>query len=446
MTAGSDGSDWPFGGGELGRLIRAFDWSATSLGPVAGWPQSLKTATDLLLQSSVPIVMLWGEDGVMIYNDAYSVFAAGRHPRLLGSKVREGWAEVADFNDNVMRVGLAGGTLAYRDQELTLHRSGRPEQVWMDLDYSPVLDESGRPGGVIAIVVETTERVRAEASLRASNAQLEALVEARTAERERFAQLFEQAPTFMAMLRGPEHRIELANPGYLRLVGDRPVVGLTVAEALPDAVQQGFLGLLDDVYRSGRPFTATATRYAVQTAPDGPVDVRYVDFVFQPIFEGASEVVGIFIEGADVTDRAIAERKLRDLNATLEQRVSDEVAARISTEEALRQSQKMEAVGQLTGGIAHDFNNLLTVIRSSVDLLKRPGLAEERRRRYVDAISDTTDRAAKLTGQLLAFSRRQALKPEVFDVVQSVATLGDMVVSLTGSRIRIVTAMPGHAS
>ena len=77
----------------------------------------------------------------MIYNDAYSIFAGGRHPHLFGSKVREGWPEVADFNDNVMKVGLSGGTLSYRNQELTLHRSGVPEQVWMNLDYSPVLDE-----------------------------------------------------------------------------------------------------------------------------------------------------------------------------------------------------------------------------------------------------------------------------------------------------------------
>ncbi|MGZ3275846.1 MAG: sensor histidine kinase [Caulobacteraceae bacterium] len=153
---------FPYAGGELGGLIRDFDWSTTSLGPIGAWPQSLKTVTSTLLLSPVPIVLLWGEDGVMIYNDAYSAFAGGRHPRLLGSKVREGWPEVAEFNDNVMRVGLSGGTLAYRDQELTLHRNGRPEPVWMNLDYSPVRDESGRPAGVIAIVVETSERMRAE--------------------------------------------------------------------------------------------------------------------------------------------------------------------------------------------------------------------------------------------------------------------------------------------
>jgi PAS domain S-box-containing protein len=149
-------------GGECGRLIASADWSATALGPLHGWPPSLRTATLILLRSPVPMVMLWGEDGVMLYNDAYSAFAGGRHPQLLGSKVREGWPEVAEFNDNVMRVGLAGGTLAYRDQELTLCRHGRPEQVWMNLDYSPVPGEDGTPAGVLAIVVETTERVAAE--------------------------------------------------------------------------------------------------------------------------------------------------------------------------------------------------------------------------------------------------------------------------------------------
>ena len=106
-------------------------------------------------------------------------------------------------------------------------------------------------------------------------------------------------------------------------------------------------------------------------------------------------------------------------------------------EEALRQSQKMEAVGQLTGGVAHDFNNLLTVIRGSVELLRRPNLSEERRTRYIDAISDTATRATRLTSQLLAFARRQALQPEVFDTVASLGAVTSMVQSLTGPRVQV---------
>ncbi|OAN58799.1 sensor histidine kinase [Sphingomonas sp. TDK1] len=169
---------YPIGGGQLGQMIRDFDWSATAIGPLSRWPQSLKSVTQMLLLSPVPIVLLWGADGVMIYNDAYSEFAGSRHPALLGSKVREGWSEIADFNDNVMRIGLGGRTLAYRNQELALQRRGKLEPVWMDLDYSPVLDESGTPAGVIAIVVETTQKVIAQRQLRESEGRLRAFVEA----------------------------------------------------------------------------------------------------------------------------------------------------------------------------------------------------------------------------------------------------------------------------
>ena len=138
----------------------------------------------------------------------------------------------------------------------------------------------------------------------------------------------------------------------------------------------------------------------------------------------------------------LSEERLRDLNGTLEQRVAQAVDERATAEEALRQSQKMEAVGQLTGGVAHDFNNLLTIIRSSVDLLRRPNLAEERRIRYMDAVSDTVDRAAKLTGQLLAFARRQALQPEVFEVGKRLREVSDMLDTVTGARIRVSTELP----
>ncbi len=142
------------------------------------------------------------------------------------------------------------------------------------------------------------------------------------------------------------------------------------------------------------------------------------------------------------TERRRTEHALSALAASLEQQVAARTSELQTAEDALRQSQKMEAVGQLTGGVAHDFNNLLTVIRSATDLLKRPDLSPERRDRYIDAISDTADRAAKLTGQLLAFARRQALQPEVIDVGQSLRVIADMLGTLTGSRIVIGIDLP----
>jgi two-component system NtrC family sensor kinase len=132
---------------------------------------------------------------------------------------------------------------------------------------------------------------------------------------------------------------------------------------------------------------------------------------------------------------ALALRRTRNLYA--------EADRRMDAEEALKHGQRLEALGQLTGGVAHDFNNLLTVIRASVDMLRRPQLTEERRLRYIEAISDTVNRAAKLTAQLLAFARRQALKPELFDVSECVQTLSEIIRTLTGARIEIVTRVPG---
>ena len=159
-------------GGEMGARIRAFDWSQTSLGPMEAWPQSLRTAVDIVLHSPVAMVILWGREGVMIYNDAYSTFAGGRHPQQLGMRVLEGWPEVAEFNAHVMEVGLRGETLSFDSQHLVLNRTGIPEDVWLDLNYGPVADESGKPAGVLAIVVETTGRQRGEQELREREAEL----------------------------------------------------------------------------------------------------------------------------------------------------------------------------------------------------------------------------------------------------------------------------------
>lgn len=301
------------GDGEVARIIRSFNWSSTPLGRVEDWSAPLRTATALLLQSPVPIVMLWGEDGVMIYNDAYSVFAGHRHPALFGSNVREGWAEIADFNDNVMKVGLSGKTLAYRDQELTLHRKGYPEQVWMDLDYSPVLDEKGKPAGVIAIVVETTERVLAERRNRQ--------------EFQRLQSLFSQAPTFMAMLTGPKHRFVMLNPEYRKLIGHRDVDGKDIEDALPEVVEQGFVKLLDQVFQTGEAVSRTSQRVLLRWTDDGPLEERFVDFVYQPIRDDAGTVQHIFVQGSDVTERVRAENHQKLLINELNHRVKNTLAS-----------------------------------------------------------------------------------------------------------------------
>ncbi|TCR90651.1 hypothetical protein EV561_10339 [Rhizobium sp. BK376] len=604
--------------GELARLIADFDWSSTSIGSHQRWPQSLKTTIALVLQSPVPIVTLWGEEGIMIYNDAYSVFAGERHPRLLGSKVREGWPEVADFNDNVMKVGLSGGTLDYADRELVLNRTGKPEAGWMDLYYSPVIDEAGKPAGVIAVVVETTAKVKAERRLRG--------------ERERLTRMFEQAPGFMAMTVGPNHVFEMANEAYLRLIGNRDILDHPLLEALPELNEQGFRQLLDRVYSTGEPFVGESSRVLLEREP-GRVAEIFVDFIFQPVLGEDRKPVGIFIQGNDVTEqkraenalrretrilgvlnrlgadlaaeldlekvvqmitdagvemtgaefgaffynvmdengerymlyalsgvprekfadfpmpratavfqptfkgegvirsddilqdarygkneprkgmpnghlpvrsylaapvisssgevigglffghrlpamfkaeheelivgaagqgaiamdnarlfraaerelaeRRRAEEKLQALNVTLEQRVSDEFNERVKAEEALRQAQKMEALGQLTGGVAHDFNNLLQVVSGNLQLLSQDVSDNARAQRRVENALAGVSRGSKLASQLLAFGRRQPLDPRVVNIGRLVSGFEDMLRRTLGESIEIETVRSG---
>jgi PAS domain S-box-containing protein len=336
VAGGSDGlksrDAFLDGESEMARLIRALDWGP-SLGPIGSWPASLKTTVGLMLRSPVPLVLLWGPDGIMLYNDAYGGFAGNRHPGLLGQKVLEGWPEAADLNTRVMAVCMAGGTLQYKDERLVLNRRGTPEEGWMDLFYSAVIDESGRPGGVIAVVVETTERVLAR---RAAVAQLE-----------RLALMFEDAPSFMALLEGPEHVFTFTNAAYQQLIAHRPVIGKPMREALPEIAGQGLYELLDGVYRTGESFRGHARPVMLQWTANAPPEERLLDFIYQPVRNSAGTITGIFVEGIDVTDSARAVAALSENEARL--RFLDELSAAIGS------SQDADAILAITTRLVGEY-------------------------------------------------------------------------------------------
>jgi PAS domain S-box-containing protein len=280
--------------------------------------------------------------------------------------------------------------------------------LWLALRIYPV------PGGVAAFYRDVSEQMRAEESLRQSEERLRSAL---------------GISTVGVLFWGEGFALREANDAFLRMTGfsHEEALGKTWQEFTPEEFHPESWRAVEQVTSLGE-----ATPYEKQYfRKDGS---RWWG-LFAPRKVG-DEVVEFVL---DVTDRREAEAELRRLNEELESRVIDAVAEREKTEAALRQSQKLEAVGQLTGGVAHDFNNLLTIIRSSVEFLRRPNLPEERRLRYVDAITDTVDRAAKLTGQLLAFARRQALKPEVFDIPERIRVINDMLRTIVGSRIQIVT-------
>ncbi|WP_374333357.1 PAS domain-containing protein [Aestuariivirga sp.] len=424
---------------ETARLIAGRDWSATPLGPLESWPPSLRTSVSIILLSPVPIVMLWGEDGTMLYNDAYSIFAGGRHPQLLGSKVREGWPEVAEFNDNVMRVGLSGRTLAYRDQELTLYRNGKPEQVFMNLDYSPILGERGVPEGVLAIVIETTERVIAERRREEAEAALRAA-------RDRAQGVLDNMAEAFVLLDGELRFLDI-NAEAVRLER-RPrdaLIGKTHWEVHPEAAPEIGKRLMKAV-REKVPVSLEHNFHWT----DGRE--TWIDMRAYPVGEN----LAVFYR--DVTDRKRGEESLRasqaalaQLNASLEaqvaertadlshalQRLRAEVAERERAEAALRQMQKMEAIGQLSGGIAHDFNNLLGAILAGFELICRKAEDPKRVRQLAEAGLKSAERGAKLTGQLLAFSREQRIELKPVAIAELLNGMRDLLTRSLGPSIKL---------
>ncbi|HEY5801249.1 MAG TPA: PAS domain S-box protein, partial [Burkholderiaceae bacterium] len=305
-------------------LLAGADWAATELGAREHWPQSLRTAVDIVLGAPVPMVLLWGGRHLMIYNDGYARVCGARHPRVFGSPVAAAWPEGWDWNRAVMARCMAGETAEFIDQHMVLERNGAAEEVWFDLFYSPLRDEAGGIQGVLATVVETTQRMLTERRQQQAQRALETANAALAAEREtvRLANetlrnetdflrsLFEQAPSFMAILRGPQHVFQLYNAPYARLTGNRDLLGKPVAEALPGVAQQGFIEVLDRVYNTGEPFVGRRVRVLL---PDesGAAAERILDFVYQPLRNSKGEVNGIFVEGIDITERTLTEETLR---------------------------------------------------------------------------------------------------------------------------------------
>ncbi len=304
LPSNDPGSSAPFlaGDGEMAALIRGFDWQRTPLGPPDKWRPTLKAMVRMALTTRHPIFIFWGPERICLYNDAYRAsLGPEKHPSMLGARGEDAWPEIWTTIGPQIDLVLRGeGATWFENQLLPIMRHGRMEDVYWTYSYGPIDDEEAPNGvgGAMVIVTETTAQVMAERRVAAENA--------------RFVELFEQAPTFMAVLRGPEHRFELANPRYVRLLGHRPLIGRSVLEAVPESAAQGYIALLDEVYRSGKAFTGVGARLQLQAVPGGPIDDVLIDFVYQPMRDALGEISGIFVEGVDVTERREAEAALRD--------------------------------------------------------------------------------------------------------------------------------------
>lgn len=451
------------------------------------------------------------------------------------------------------------------------------EHVW-SATHIPVCAADGSVSHILQHTENITHLEQLRAQARANDPQLaanilrraeasQATIASLSTEVELLRSIFEQAPGFTVVLRGPQHVFEMVNTAYLDLVGQRELLGRTVREALPELAHQGFFELLDQVYTTGEAHVGRHARVELRTRPGQPLQTRHVDFVFQPVRQADGQVRGIFVQGYDLTPQVTAEQQAQtsqrrfetlahtlplhvwtaradgavqwcndqvleylgfdpeqaratdwmeivhpddrahtlaawqrcvaagdaylnefrlrrhdgeyrwhlsratplrdaqgtiaqwvgsntdiheqkasaalqaDLNNLLARRVDERTAELVRTQEALRHSQQLEAIGSLAGGIAHEFNNLLQVIGGNLQLMAQDlaaaGTQGERLNRALTAVQ----RGADLSRQLLSYGRRQPLQPEVIDLGQLIQGLEDLLRKTLGGGVEVLTVV-----
>jgi PAS domain S-box-containing protein len=554
----SSSADFLSGGGEMGALTRAYDWSSTPLGRPEKWPQSLRTTLRLLLNTNHPMFIWWGPQLIQFYNDAYrQTMGPERHPSALGQAGRDCWAEIWPIiGPQIEQVMSGGGATWHENQLVPVTRHGKLEQVYWTYGYSPI-DEGGHIGGVLVICRDVTSEYVAVTALREREAEL-----ARVQQLGRIGGLEVDLTTGFQNRRSPEYllihglpsdaanetheewvrrihpedraatekkfrdavasnvrdysvqyRIIRPNDGQTRWISvkstierDQTGAPIRLIGAHTDITEQVMveqaLRQSEELYRkladqlaelnstlAQRVEEKTRERDRIWNVSQDLLVVTDRNGIWQTVNPAWTRTLGWseaellnrtseWLEHPDDHGRAHAqivklgagestvkfEARFRHRDgsyrwlswtgvsdnarnyAVARDITADKAAAERlkATEEALLQSQKMEAVGQLTGGIAHDFNNLLTGIVGSLDLLQTR-LSQGRMdnvARYIHAAMTSANRAAALTHRLLAFARRQPLVPAPVDVDELVVSLEDLLRRTIGETIdlRIVAA------
>ena len=290
---------FPVGGGEMGKLIRAKDWSKTPLGEPVIWPQSLRTTLSIVLNSKFPMFLWWGPELICFYNDAYrpSLGKDGKHPAILGMKAEEAWPEIWDIIKPLIDQVLAGGESTWaEDQLIPIFRNGKIEDVYWTFSHSPVSDESDKIAGVLVTCTETTGKVNTFKSLEKIN--------------RRYFNNIMQAPVAMSIFRGKDHTVEIANELMLELMGKsaEEILFRPLFEGLPEAQGQGLEQLIDWVYATGEKFTANER--AINLPRNGKIATVYVNFVCEALKEPDGMVSGVIATATEVTEQVAAKGKL----------------------------------------------------------------------------------------------------------------------------------------
>lgn len=390
----------------MATAIRSFAWDTTPLGPMVEWSDTLITSVNLILASPYPSMLLWGEQMVMLYNDAFIPLLTDRHPAL-GRLGRAFWTDVWPVVGEQLEAVVRDGRVFLFEKALVpILTNGILKDTWFDYSYTPVYDPQGKICGLLDVCQDVTgsviaerDRAAAEEALRQRTAELDRTVIALHTERARLLNVLQQAPIFFALLQGPEHIFAMANPLYMKLVGNRDILGKSVADAIPEVVAQGYVDMLNSVYNTGEQVSMQSAVVEIVRSEGAPPERRYLDFSYAPLRDADNSISGVIVLGIDQTEAQQAHK-------------------------ALLQSEKLAAVGRLAASIAHEINNPLESVTNLL-FLARNSEALPQVHDYLDTAEVELRRVSAITHQTLSF-HKQSSTPRVvscLDLIGSVVNI-----------------------
>ncbi|MCR8825583.1 hybrid sensor histidine kinase/response regulator [Pseudosulfitobacter koreensis] len=540
---------------------------------------------DALFGSAPSPYVLVDPDLRMIWaNDAYLEVTGRTRETLIGRIMTEEFPAPPDsISDQMLRGSFRRVLATGRTDHLPLipypieAPDGRIEERQWSATHTPILGDEGKVVYILQNTMDVTDLYRSEATTTPSSVPRRAALLQRAeaiatenlalgAMTEFFQSAFDQAPSFMAILDGPEHVFRITNQAYIDLIGGRDLIGMPVREALPDLAGQGFYELLDQVLETGEPLSFKGMPALIQASSDAEPVEHFIDFIYHPLRDAANKTTGVFVQGHDVTgqkiaeatltatrerfrimaqtmpnhvwtadkdgglnwlndrtydytghvegelygtdwgravhpddlelaaekwqksvaqgetyehefrirradgsyrwhlvrasalrsdegvntgwvgtntdieERKSAEREIAELNDTLEMRVAKRNQELEELHVTLRQSQKMEAIGNLAGGIAHDFNNLLQVITGNLQLVARETPDASPAKARIEQAMGSVARGATLASQLLSFARKQPLAPKVINLSRFLGNTTDILRSAIGESVALETS------
>ena len=403
------------GGGEMGALMAAFDWSKSAVGPVSGWPQSLKTAVRIILTSRYAMFVWWGRKLVNLYNDPYRAFLGAKHPDALGKSARDVWAEIWDqIGPRTDSVLLRGESTYDEALPLMMTRHGYLEETYFTFSYSPLPDDQGKVGGLFCAVTEETEQVIGERRLRLLREIAAAMAESRTP-----AQVCQAAAACLASARRdlPFTLIYLLDQDGKNLAKAAGTGFEGHHIAAPDSAR---IDAADDsvwpfraVLESGQPILIDDLSSRFRDLPKGEWNDPPTRAILLPIAQqGQSRPAGVFAAGLNPYRQFTED--YRGFVSLLANQIAGAIANAVAYETERKRAESLaeldRAKTQFFSNVSHEFRTPLTLMLGPLEEVlpaSRERLSPEQHEQLVVARRNAL-RLLKLVNTLLDFSRLEA--------------------------------------